>query len=35
MAGPELTTLDATVDGEYLEVEVPEFDTWAVVLVDR
>jgi dextranase len=35
MAGPELTTLDETVDGEYLEVEVPEFDTWAVVLVDR
>ena len=35
MAGPELTTLDVTVDGEYLELEVPEFDTWAVVLVDR
>ena len=35
MAGPELATLDATVDGEYLEIEVPEFDTWALVLVDR
>ena len=24
-------TLDVTVDGDYLELEVPEFDTWAVV----
>ena len=35
VAGPELVPLDATVDGEYLEIEVPEFDTWALVVVDR
>ena len=34
-AGPELGLLDATVDGEYLEIDVPEFDTWALVIVDR
>ena len=35
MAGPELAPLDARVDGEHLEIEVPEFDTWALVVVDR
>ncbi len=35
MAGPELAALEATVDGEDLEIEVPEFDTWALVVVDR
>ena len=35
VAGPELGPLAATLDGEALEVEVPEFDTWAVVVVDR
>jgi dextranase len=35
LAGPELGTLNAALDGEHLEVEVPEFDTWAVVVVDR
>jgi hypothetical protein len=35
LGGPELDTLDAVVNGEVLTVEVPEFDTWAVVLVDR
>jgi dextranase len=34
-AGPELGPLDGALDGEYLEIEVPVFDTWAVVVVDR
>jgi dextranase len=35
MAGPELVPLEATVEGEDLEIDVPEFDTWALVVVDR
>ena len=35
VAGPELVPLDANVEGEHLEIEVPEFDTWALDVVDR
>jgi hypothetical protein len=35
LAGPELAPLPRSVDGEHLEVEIPPFDTWAVVVVDR
>jgi hypothetical protein len=34
-AGPELHTLDGAVDGEQLEVEVPPFDGWGLLVVDR
>jgi dextranase len=34
-AGPELATLDATVDGDHLDVELPPFDTWGLLVVDR
>jgi len=33
--GPELSGLDATVDGDHLDVELPPFDAWALLVVDR
>ncbi len=35
VAGPELRPLAASVEGDHLDLEVPQFDTWAVVVVDR
>jgi dextranase len=34
-AGPELTPLDVTVDGDTLAVELPPFDAWGLLVVDR
>jgi dextranase len=34
-AGPELAALDAAVDGDHLDVEVPPFDAWGLLVVDR
>lgn len=34
-AGPVLAALAPSVEGEYLTVTVPPFDTWCVVVVDR
>jgi dextranase len=35
LAGPELAPIPLSVDGEHVDVEIPPFDTWAVVVVDR
>jgi hypothetical protein len=35
LGGPELRTLETIVVGEYLDVELPPFDTWGLLVVDR
>jgi dextranase len=34
MAGPAFAPVDLTTDSEYAVIHVPEFDTWAVIVVD-
>jgi hypothetical protein len=35
MGGPALAEVDATTDGEYHVVELPTFDTWGLLVLDR
>ncbi len=35
MGGPALAELDAATDGEYHVVELPSFDTWGLLVLDR
>lgn len=35
MDGPAFSPVDLALDGEYAVIDVPEFDTWAVIVVDH
>ncbi|MCV2393908.1 hypothetical protein OEB99_06285 [Actinotalea sp. M2MS4P-6] len=34
-AGPQLAALSGTIEGGDLTVDIPTFDSWAVIVVDR